>query len=337
MAPARRSGQPDLGAPLLRVFEHFERFLTPAASRPGPPTYFVWILLGGLVPWTGFLFNAVREAVRGGWAQRKENLVAWFLIVWAAFVFLFFSASKSKLPPYILPIFPALAVLIGMRLAHAMRVTDGGRGLRTSFWINTAVNGLLAVALMVVVLRPALLKLTPERAQALQGPAVAMAVALLGGAAVALWCLHRRSLPSAVLSVLGSSFLFFGALQFAAPNINKPGTKDLALIVKARAKPGDRVMHYHEFFHGFTFYAQCVVDVIAFKGELETEEDEAARNSGRFWEEAAFRDAWKGPARLWVVARRRDVATLFADQTFCFPLIAQTGDHYLFSNQPASN
>ena len=50
-------------------------------------------------------------------------------------------------------------------------------------------------------------------------------------------------------------------LQLAAPVLNKPSTKKLALHVKAHARPGDRVVHYHAFFHDFTFYAQRVVDV----------------------------------------------------------------------------
>ena len=42
-----------------------------------------------------------------------------FLFVHSAFILLFFSASGSKLPSYILPMFPALALLIGLRLQQA--------------------------------------------------------------------------------------------------------------------------------------------------------------------------------------------------------------------------
>ena len=71
-----------------------------------------------------------------------------------------------------------------------------------------------------------------------------------------------------------------------------------------------------------------------FKGELELEEDAAARASGRFLTEAEFRRRWDGPVRLWVVARRRDVRELFADPAFRYHLLGQTEDHTLFSNQP---
>jgi hypothetical protein len=128
---------------------------------------------------------------------------------------------------------------------------------------------------------------------------------------------------------------FFVVLQFAAPEIPNHGTKSLAQIVAATAQTGDRVMHYHEFFHDFTFYAKRIVDVVAFKGELETEEDAAARANGRFMTEAEFRALWTQPGRIFVVARQRDVQELFADPAFHKHLLGETRDHCLFSNQPS--
>ena len=76
------------------------------------------------------------------------------------------------------------------------------------------------------------------------------------------------------------------------------------------------------------------MDVVAFKGELELEEDAAARASGRFPDEATFRQLWRQPGRVFAVARKRDVQELFADPAFSYHLLGQTEDHYLFSNQP---
>ncbi len=315
------------------VYEHWERFTTPAASRPGAWHYFVWIVLAGLIPWIGFLWSAVREAVRGGWAKRKENADAWFLVTWALFIFLFFSKSHSKLAPYILPIFPAFAVLIGAWLAQAMRAQDGTRRLRVGLGVFSFFCGLLGLALSVVVVRPELVRMGAEQAGALRGPAFVMAGVLIAGGILTPWLAKVRGVRVAVLGLVGTMALFFATLQFAAPNISKPGTKALAEIVTAKAKPGDRVLHYHEFFHDFTFYARRVVDVVAFKGELELEEDAKARASGRFMEEPAFRELWAGSGRVWAVARKKDLKPLFGDATFRYHLIGETRDHLLFSNQ----
>jgi 4-amino-4-deoxy-L-arabinose transferase-like glycosyltransferase len=346
------------------VYEHFERFLTPVASRPGPWYYFLGIVIAGLIPWTGFLWPAVRDALRGEckagspnpaaagetagsgdpalqprgfravWARRHANADAWFLVTWAAFILFFFSISKSKLPPYILPIFPALAVLIGAWLARAAGDNDAAR-VRAGLGVFSFLNGALAVALCVVVSRPALVKMDEWQALALQPAAWTMAAALLLGGIFAPGVVKTKGVRPALAGVVATAVVFLGALQFAAPYIPAPGTEPLARLVRERAQPGDRVLHYHEFFHDFTFYAQRVVDVVAFKGELELEEDAAARASGRFMDEAAFRTLWAQPGRVFAVARKRDVEKkLFADSTFHYHLLAQTEDHYLFSNQP---
>jgi 4-amino-4-deoxy-L-arabinose transferase-like glycosyltransferase len=322
------------------VFEHFERFLTPVASRPGPLWYFVPIVLAGLFPWVGFLAGAVRTSFAGGWGSRKTSAEAWFLLTWIGFVFLFFSVSKSKLPPYILPVFPPLAVLLGRAIAPVFE-TGTAAGFRTGLRVFVGFCLVLTGAFLLVVFRPHLAKLAPDAAAQLRIPALSLAVVLLAGAVLTAWLAAKRGQRIAIAAIAGTLALFYVVLQHAnLPQVIKPGTRSLALEVKRLAHPGDRVMHYHEFFHDFTFYAERVVDVVAYKGELELEEDPAAQSSGRFIDEPTFRALWTGPGRLFVVARKRDVEpraterTLFGDPGFHCHILAETPNHYLFSNQP---
>jgi len=322
-------------------FEHWARFTTTEHGRFQPWHYFIWILLGGLFPWMAFLWPAVRDAVRGGWAKRGENATAWFFVTWVAFIFLFFTKSQSKLPAYILPVFPALAVLIGRWLAGVMADPAGLRRLRWSLRGFSFASGLLAAALIVTVMRPGLIIHDPAQAAALRIPAMGLAtILILGGVNVPILARLRGS-RAAVAGMAVTAALFLGGLTFAVPDIYKPGTKELALLVKAQVQPGDRVMHYFDFFHDFTFYAERTVDVVAAKGELELEEDAVARASGRFMSEAEFRARWMQPGRIYVVAKKKDVlgrgdgqTPLFADPTFHYHLLGQTKNHYLFSNQP---
>jgi 4-amino-4-deoxy-L-arabinose transferase-like glycosyltransferase len=281
----------------------------------------------------------VRNAVRGGWARRGENATAWFLVTWATFVFLFFSKSQSKLPAYILPVFPALAVLIGTWLAGVAR--DAAARLRWSLRVYSFACGLLAAALLLAVLKPGLVLHDPAQALALRTPGLALAAVLLAGGMMAPVLARIGGATAAFATITATAVLFLAGLTFAVPDIYKPGTKELALAVKASAKPGDRVMHYFDFFHDFTFYAERTVDLVGAKGELELEEDAAARASGRFMDEKEFRRLWTQPGRIFVVAKKRDVQkrgdgqpALFADPTFHYHLLELTRDHYLFSNQP---
>ena len=91
--------------------EHLARWTSTAHRREGQWWYFIPILLAGLAPWTLLFLSRLRHV----WAVvatprpfHPERL----LVVWCVFIFAFFSVSGSKLPSYILPIFPALALLI---------------------------------------------------------------------------------------------------------------------------------------------------------------------------------------------------------------------------------
>jgi 4-amino-4-deoxy-L-arabinose transferase-like glycosyltransferase len=103
------------------VHEHFARYLTPIAERQEPWWFFGYVLLAGTVPWT---LSALR-VVAGGWRRRPTAAASFdasfFLWLWVVFTCVFFSCSDSKLMPYILPVMPALAVLIATLPAAALK------------------------------------------------------------------------------------------------------------------------------------------------------------------------------------------------------------------------
>jgi dolichol-phosphate mannosyltransferase len=86
-----------------------------------PWWYFVPVLLVGCLPWslllvpfTRFLFD------RSASARALRPQALGFFLLWATWCVLFFSASSSKLPPYVLPALPALALLVGSYLDRAL-------------------------------------------------------------------------------------------------------------------------------------------------------------------------------------------------------------------------
>src|SRR5512133_813950 len=93
------------------IREHFERFTSTVHGRYQPFWFFVPVMLGTMLPWAFFIPGAL---VRG-WRDRhhEDGRAGMYLLVWVMLIFLFFSKSSSKLIPYILPVFPPLALLIG--------------------------------------------------------------------------------------------------------------------------------------------------------------------------------------------------------------------------------
>ena len=95
----------------LIVKQHFTRFTSDALAHGQPFWYYAPVLLGALFPWTPLIIPVFRREV----ITDSRQL---FLLLWAALGFLFFSFSPNKLPGYMLPILPAIALLMGIRLAQ---------------------------------------------------------------------------------------------------------------------------------------------------------------------------------------------------------------------------
>ncbi|MDP3071804.1 MAG: glycosyltransferase family 39 protein [Opitutaceae bacterium] len=343
------------------VHEHWERFTTTAHSRVQPWWFFLPVVLFGLFPWAGFL-GAVPATLRG-WSQRRENADVWFFVVWAGFIFLFFSASQSKLPPYVLPVFPPLAVLMGAGLARSIseRVSPC---VKAGFIVFSFLSVLLTAALVFVVLRPAIARIDAGQALALQPFAFAMAGSLFAGSLCTLWLFRKGRVVPAIIGLLTATGLFFATLAVAAEKIQRAGTRELARYVTARLPPDAPLFHYHDFFHDFVFYSRRFVGTVEYHGdELELVNDPIARGSGRFIDEDAFRKRWQSPERIYVVVRkkklrdlRRDydaqslkqkeaargavplidslpLPSVLIDPISNFHVVRETADHYLFSNR----
>ncbi|MBF0427062.1 MAG: glycosyltransferase family 39 protein, partial [Magnetococcales bacterium] len=126
------------------IREHLLRYTTEIHSRNATVFYFLPVLLAGSLP---LLARAVRVLIRPGfaWGPADAGSFAPLRLLWVygVFIFLFFSFSHSKLIPYILPIFPPLALLVGRHLACDARVS-----LRLDLWILTGILALSAVILL---------------------------------------------------------------------------------------------------------------------------------------------------------------------------------------------
>ncbi len=110
----------------FRVFilEHnLARFSSNVYHHPQPFWFYLPVFLLAVMPWTLWLIAAVveraRELVREGREAfaSPDDTWALFLLIWMIVPVLFFSASQSKLPGYILPAVPAGALLVTEYLA----------------------------------------------------------------------------------------------------------------------------------------------------------------------------------------------------------------------------
>lgn len=114
------------------------------AGHQEPFWYYFWILPVTFLPWTLFLPRALARAARR--AGRHDHLTI-FLLAWCVVPFVFFTLARAKLATYLLPIFPALALLVAVHLDVALRAaaTTGTRVLRWPLAVWTVGVAVIAV------------------------------------------------------------------------------------------------------------------------------------------------------------------------------------------------
>lgn len=188
--------------------EHFARYVLPDHHRPGPWWYFVVMLALALIPWVVLLPGVIRRLPRAPGGAGSFNADR-FLVVWAATILLFFSASSSKLPGYIIPALPALALLIGRDVARRGRLDAARPGLVLA----------LAGAAVLALGMPALVRthVLDDVVYAYFPWLTLGALALVGGGFLA-WALRgtaglRPALVLAFASVAGSQVILTGLHQ----------------------------------------------------------------------------------------------------------------------------
>ena len=101
------------------VQHHFARYVSNKYHHPQPIYFYPVIILMLALPWTPYLISALAK-VRS-WKWRGDdglNIVRVFSLAWLLLPIVFFSFSGSKLPGYVLPAIPAIALLVSDRLTR---------------------------------------------------------------------------------------------------------------------------------------------------------------------------------------------------------------------------
>jgi 4-amino-4-deoxy-L-arabinose transferase-like glycosyltransferase len=184
------------------VTETARRLTTDELNRTGPIWYFAVTFPAAALPWTLVAAAALPKLRRQ--RDKYDNLdgrVA-YLALWIAIPLLFFSLSQSKRPQYVLPLVPAVALLVTAAWAGCRGRFPGARVAA----IGLAVFGILLIAGAAVI--PALVPASGTVAEAIPRTAIMLGCAcLIGSVAAWIGAAHREvlllslSLPIASIPV----------------------------------------------------------------------------------------------------------------------------------------
>jgi 4-amino-4-deoxy-L-arabinose transferase-like glycosyltransferase len=238
-------------------------------NHGGPIFYYVLVLLVGLAPWSVFLGPAVWHGLRalraGPEAEMARPQAAFrFLWCWIGVYFVFFSFSGTKLPNYILPLYPPLALLTA-------RFLDGWRRgvLSTPPWVMKF--SLVCLALtgatfsLGLLVAGGVVPLSVLRGRTLPGleTQAMVGLVLVGGAAVA-WCyLQRRERFIGIFATTAVVFVAtLAAWGGAALNPHKAPEAVARMVAAHRTEREIRIGSYQYFQPSLVFYARRQVSAM---------------------------------------------------------------------------
>ncbi len=264
------------------------RFFSVIGGHGGTVFFYVPILLFGFFPWSGLLPVAMSQALkhwREARGERREVVkrnpaeLELFAALWLVGVFLFFSASATRLPHYIGPLFPAAAILTASYWNRCL-ADPKTPGVRGSFRAMMGFGYLLGLALAA---GPELYsrfvdKITKEFPIADQvdpgiGPVVAGVILLIGMGSVGYFGLSEKRRPGAFWAGGGVIVLvIFIAIQMTLPRFNRffiAPPHELAYAAGVNLGPEDRLILYGPPKPSFIFYAKRRVIMIKPGEELQ--------------------------------------------------------------------
>lgn len=164
-----------------------------------PIWWYIPIVLGGFFPWTVVLstsFTWLRSVWRSRFQDEPRYSFLNFCLVWILLVFCLFSAISTKLPTYIVPLSPALAIVTAAYLDEVLR-----QGKRKELIVSTAILFISASAALVIINRPGL-------ADGLLSPFIVWLVTILLGVLILpLVLVLRKKLIAAICTLAVSAYL----------------------------------------------------------------------------------------------------------------------------------
>ncbi|MGZ5049992.1 MAG: phospholipid carrier-dependent glycosyltransferase [Methylobacter sp.] len=247
------------------IHEHFERFTSDVHGRTKSNWYFFAVFAIGALPW---LFSALHGLFKPAFSWRAEpgkfdaSRLLW---VYAIFVFFFFSISHSKLPAYILPMFPPLALLIGENMVKREHIiADGIIALiiaAISFYLfiwsaeDTAKIGRLAAHLGEF------------------HPWILTTTILTGAAGISTLLLRRQKELAvsiyALCTLLGIQMLSWGYQEISELRSSKTMAEAIQAYIGKNGNRNTPVYDIRRYDQSLPFYLGHTINLVGFRGELE--------------------------------------------------------------------
>jgi 4-amino-4-deoxy-L-arabinose transferase-like glycosyltransferase len=234
------------------IQQNLAYFFSGESRHPRPFYYYIPILAGGFAPWFFFLPAALFRALRQKIGHMGDGTL--LLVLWFGATFLFFSAASSKLSTYILPLFPAVSLLVAL-LWNDLLAAPNREGSRKAILYPLALLLAITTTAMVYILANPLEALTINYGIAPARINIIGAIMVTGTGLIFFFFLSRRyksAFAGLTAMVVVGIFLF---LVFIVPYINPyRSTKGLAEKLDTLLPAGEKLTFFHRVQDTALFY-----------------------------------------------------------------------------------
>jgi 4-amino-4-deoxy-L-arabinose transferase-like glycosyltransferase len=231
------------------VTETARRLTTDALGRTGPLWYFIVILPAAALPWSVVAIAALMARRRAKQVDGARDPRIVFLLIWILVPLLFFTLSQSKRPQYVLPLMPAVGLLVAL-------LWQGARGRLAGVRAGAVVVAVIGAFLVATSrLIPGWVPASPAVAAAIPGTAIVLGAVCLATGALAWLAASRREI---VLLCLGLPVV---AIPFASRGLMDAigadrSAAEVARVIQSVTGPGARVIGVRVYPLSLPFYLE---------------------------------------------------------------------------------
>lgn len=308
------------------VEQHFLRYLTTYAGRVQPWWFFPAVLICGFFPWTNFLLQAIKDhavdlknVFNNGFNNGFKNIFQhktnnanfiqhtniWFFIIWAVSIYVFYAFSYSRLIPYLLPIFPALAIIIGKFFADNWQIKH-----RLSFTLGFLSFAVFSVAIGCIML------VIHDRIDFINTKPilnimfyVSGSCFLIGGITTFLRYYFQGIAQGCKTLICTMLIILLTLTQFMFI-FNKNSTLVFAEYLHKHLQNDDEIVAFNNYYQDLPFYLQRIITVVNYKGELAFGIAHDTNSKNWMISSADFEKRWLGKHKVYMIIEINDYNAL---------------------------
>ena len=307
------------------VEQHFLRYFTDYAGRTKKWWFLPLLTLIGSYPWLIFLPQTINHNLKKSFKEWQQSKTTVFLLLWIVVIYVFYTFSNSKLIPYILPIFPPLAMLIGNYLAASFQ-NNKSRQIDIGFYTLLTIN----IALGISAIAATFILDFNEQAFTKQNLYI-VAVSMIINALITVIAYRRRGLALGFVALTVVTSILWLYVSPTITTINRQSIKPLITVIKQKLKPEDEVICYGSYYQELPFYLERTVTVANFFGELEFG---TKHQDTKAWmiDQKTFWERWLSNRTIYLITSEGNYRNLLPQAPDKMRIIAKLWDTLLVTN-----